>query len=158
MLPVVKTHEILKPIARKRTYTSSCVAEPPMLAAAFMSKDNFNCDQCARKFRKESELNLHKQTHLIEKQQNAKSKSCQCPECKIQLRSRALLQKHMESAHGGAAGASGAGVGADFEMTPINDAPTPPVATPSSSTSSIAASVSLLATGVTSGTNVLNGF
>uniref|UniRef100_A0AC34GZF0 C2H2-type domain-containing protein n=1 Tax=Panagrolaimus sp. ES5 TaxID=591445 RepID=A0AC34GZF0_9BILA len=53
---------------------------------------------------------------------------CQCPECKIQLRSRALLQKHMETAHGGG----------DIEMSTsasFVDEPLPAIA--SSSTSSI---------------------
>jgi uncharacterized Zn-finger protein len=134
MLPIVRTQEILKPVARKRTYTGTCVDQPVM--SAFMSKDNFNCDQCSRKFRKESELNLHRQTHLIEKQQNAKSKSCQCPECKIHFRSRALLLKHIENAHG------------DVEMMPplppFIDEPAPAIA----SSSGI---------GIINGTNFLNG-
>ncbi|CAD5230409.1 unnamed protein product [Bursaphelenchus okinawaensis] len=58
----------------------------------------FYCDICERKFRKESELNLHKQTHLIE-QQNARTRAYQCSECRTVHRSKALLIKHMEQAH-----------------------------------------------------------
>uniref|UniRef100_A0AC35FVR0 C2H2-type domain-containing protein n=1 Tax=Panagrolaimus sp. PS1159 TaxID=55785 RepID=A0AC35FVR0_9BILA len=141
MLPIVRTQEILKPLARKRTYTGTCVDQPVL--STFMSKDNFNCDQCSRKFRKESELNLHRQTHLIEKQQNAKSKSCQCPECKIQLRSKTLLQKHMETAHG------------DIEMSSSFTSDEPPPAIASSSTSSTSTVAHILSNGSTS--TLING-
>lgn len=68
---------------------------------AFLAKESqeFSCTMCERKFRKESELILHKQTHLIERQQNAKSRSYQCVECRIILKSKNLLNKHMENAH-----------------------------------------------------------
>lgn len=62
----------------------------------------FFCDMCERKFRKESELLLHKQTHLIERQQNARSRTYQCPECRTTLRSKALLAKHIETVHNSA--------------------------------------------------------
>lgn len=66
-----------------------------------MAKESqeFWCDICNRKFRKESDLNLHKQTHLIEKQQNARQRPYQCAGCKINFKSKLLLNKHNESVH-----------------------------------------------------------
>lgn len=59
---------------------------------------SFYCELCEKKFRKESDLNLHKQTHLIE-QLNARTRAYQCPECRTIQRSKALLVKHLEVAH-----------------------------------------------------------
>ncbi|KAH7728185.1 Zinc fingerC2H2 type family protein [Aphelenchoides avenae] len=71
---------------------------------AFLANETqeFFCDMCERKFRKESELLLHKQTHLIERQQNARSRTYQCHECRTTLRSKALLAKHIETVHSSA--------------------------------------------------------
>lgn len=68
---------------------------------AFLAKElqEFWCDTCNRKFRKESDLNLHKQTHLIEEQQNARQRAYQCGECKTNFKSKVLLNKHIESVH-----------------------------------------------------------
>jgi DNA-directed RNA polymerase subunit RPC12/RpoP len=59
----------------------------------------FQCEQCDKKFRKASELHFHRQTHLIEQQQNTKNRSYQCPECKVVHRSRAHLEKHLLEQH-----------------------------------------------------------
>ncbi|KAI1724486.1 transcription factor HIVEP3 [Ditylenchus destructor] len=69
---------------------------------AFLATESqeFPCEMCERKFRKESELHLHTQTHLIEQQQNARARIHQCNECKVVLKSKQLLSKHLESAHG----------------------------------------------------------
>uniref|UniRef100_A0A915CT26 C2H2-type domain-containing protein n=1 Tax=Ditylenchus dipsaci TaxID=166011 RepID=A0A915CT26_9BILA len=68
---------------------------------AFLANElqEFACDMCDRKFRKESDLHLHTQTHLIEQQQNARSRTFQCPECKTHLKSKVLLVKHLENMH-----------------------------------------------------------
>jgi hypothetical protein len=68
---------------------------------AFLANEaqEYRCDSCERKFRKESDLSLHKQTHLIERQQNARSRTYQCLECRTTLRSKALLARHMETVH-----------------------------------------------------------
>lgn len=54
---------------------------------------------CGRIFRKASELTLHRHTHFLE-QQNARARSYQCPDCKQNVRSRGLLTRHIETAHG----------------------------------------------------------
>jgi hypothetical protein len=57
------------------------------------------CEQCEKKFRKASDLHLHRQTHLIEQQQNSKTRTYQCPECKVVHRSRTHLEKHLLEQH-----------------------------------------------------------
>ncbi|KAI6191972.1 Transcription factor HIVEP3 [Aphelenchoides bicaudatus] len=57
------------------------------------------CEHCDRKFRKQSDWHFHKQTHLIEQQQNSRSRTYQCPECKVVHRSRAHLEKHIADQH-----------------------------------------------------------
>ncbi|KAE9551933.1 hypothetical protein FO519_004862 [Halicephalobus sp. NKZ332] len=107
MLPLIKNHEVLEP-PKKKFFPGMSVPIIPQIEekgslSAFVLSENFNCDQCSRKFRKESELNLHKQTHLIEKQiKNSRaSKNYQCPECRTIMRSKAVLVKHVETVHPG---------------------------------------------------------
>ncbi|KIH42269.1 zinc finger, C2H2 type, partial [Ancylostoma duodenale] len=63
------------------------------------SKESMKCNQCDRSFRKASELTLHQYTHDIEKH-HARNRMFQCPECRIPLRTKALLAKHLEASHG----------------------------------------------------------
>ncbi|KAL3104172.1 hypothetical protein niasHS_002199 [Heterodera schachtii] len=74
---------------------------------AFLATDaqQFLCSLCGRKFRKESELSLHKQTHLIEQnaavaRQKGAGGAFQCGDCSAVVRSKALLARHSESVHG----------------------------------------------------------
>uniref|UniRef100_A0A1I8BBY5 C2H2-type domain-containing protein n=1 Tax=Meloidogyne hapla TaxID=6305 RepID=A0A1I8BBY5_MELHA len=81
---------------------------PQSTLEAFLATDvqQFQCDMCERKFRKESELLLHKQTHLIERRQKNNSSnsslnnSFQCSECPTVVRSKSMLNRHVESVHG----------------------------------------------------------
>jgi len=81
---------------------------PQSTLEAFLATDvqQFHCDMCDRKFRKESELLLHKQTHLIEIKQknnfssNSVNNSFQCSECPTVVRSKTMLNRHTESVHG----------------------------------------------------------
>uniref|UniRef100_A0A0N5AB99 C2H2-type domain-containing protein n=1 Tax=Syphacia muris TaxID=451379 RepID=A0A0N5AB99_9BILA len=66
---------------------------------AYLVKEEMICKMCGKSFRKPTELSLHVQTHMLE-QQSARIRSYQCTECKQTLRSRSLLAKHIEAAHG----------------------------------------------------------
>lgn len=59
------------------------------------------CDICDRVFRKATELALHRHTHSLE-QQNAKTRSYHCTECKHSFRSKSLLNRHIEVVHSNA--------------------------------------------------------
>ncbi|VDM45272.1 unnamed protein product, partial [Toxocara canis] len=78
---------------------SSVVSQPSM--GAFLAKEEMACEMCGRVFRKATELTLHRHTHFLE-QQNARARSYQCPDCKQSVRSRGLLTRHIETAHGNA--------------------------------------------------------
>ncbi|CAD5233782.1 unnamed protein product [Bursaphelenchus xylophilus] len=92
-LAELNRQNVLYPLDNLKQISNTSVGE--FLATECRS---FYCEMCDRKFRKESELNLHKQTHLIE-QQNARTRAYQCLECRTVHRSKALLVKHMELAH-----------------------------------------------------------
>ncbi|CAJ0933822.1 unnamed protein product, partial [Mesorhabditis belari] len=69
------------------------------LYGQFLSKEEHPCTQCGKIFRKQAELTLHQHTHNIERQ-TAKNRVFQCPECRQPFRSKPLLSRHMETAHG----------------------------------------------------------
>uniref|UniRef100_A0A158PBX4 C2H2-type domain-containing protein n=1 Tax=Angiostrongylus cantonensis TaxID=6313 RepID=A0A158PBX4_ANGCA len=74
--------------------------QPPTPIYPYLSKEeSMKCNQCDRSFRKASELTLHQYTHDIEKH-HARNRMFQCPECRIPLRTKALLAKHLEASHG----------------------------------------------------------
>uniref|UniRef100_A0A183BYZ9 C2H2-type domain-containing protein n=1 Tax=Globodera pallida TaxID=36090 RepID=A0A183BYZ9_GLOPA len=90
---------------------SAFVANDSLLRAqstlgAFLATDaqQLLCPLCGRKFRKESELSLHRQTHLIEQNAAARQKGSggafQCGDCPTIVRSKALLARHSENVHG----------------------------------------------------------
>lgn len=62
-------------------------------------QQELQCKHCDRKFRKPSDLHNHRQTHLIEQHYNSRSRTYQCPECKVFHRSRAHLEKHILEQH-----------------------------------------------------------
>ncbi|EYB96292.1 hypothetical protein Y032_0151g2798 [Ancylostoma ceylanicum] len=79
---------------------SFAVHQPATPVYPYLSKEeSMKCNQCDRSFRKASELTLHQYTHDIEKH-HARNRMFQCPECRIPLRTKALLAKHLEASHG----------------------------------------------------------
>ncbi|MFH4979733.1 hypothetical protein AB6A40_006442 [Gnathostoma spinigerum] len=80
-----------------RSNTSNCGAVQSS-AGAFFAKEELACEMCERTFRKAAELTLHRHAHLLE-QQNSRTRSYQCTECKQTVRSKNLLSRHMETAH-----------------------------------------------------------
>ncbi|UMM40454.1 hypothetical protein L5515_017078 [Caenorhabditis briggsae] len=65
----------------------------------FQKDEIHKCEHCDRTFRKTSELYLHQHTHNIEYQLH-KNRMFQCSECRMPLRTKALLSKHLHQIHG----------------------------------------------------------
>nr|QWX95816.1 zinc finger protein [Strongyloides stercoralis] len=67
---------------------------------SFLVKDvnEFACDVCEKKFRKEQEWILHQHTHTIEKNSH-RVKNYYCPKCRTCTRSKTSMIKHIEAFH-----------------------------------------------------------
>uniref|UniRef100_A0A0K0FMJ3 Schnurri (inferred by orthology to a D. melanogaster protein) n=1 Tax=Strongyloides venezuelensis TaxID=75913 RepID=A0A0K0FMJ3_STRVS len=67
---------------------------------SFLAKDvnEYACDICEKKFRKEQEWILHQHTHTIEKNSH-RVKNYYCPKCRTCTRSKTSMIKHIEAFH-----------------------------------------------------------
>ncbi|CEF62471.1 Schnurri [Strongyloides ratti] len=67
---------------------------------SFLVKDvnEYACDICEKKFRKEQEWILHQHTHTIEKNSH-RVKNYYCPKCRTCTRSKTSMIKHIEAFH-----------------------------------------------------------
>uniref|UniRef100_A0A0N4Z165 ARID domain-containing protein n=1 Tax=Parastrongyloides trichosuri TaxID=131310 RepID=A0A0N4Z165_PARTI len=67
---------------------------------SYLAKDSndYACDTCEKKFRKEQEWILHHHTHTIEKNSH-RVKNYYCPKCRTCTRSKTSMVKHIEAFH-----------------------------------------------------------
>ncbi|KHJ95666.1 zinc finger, C2H2 type [Oesophagostomum dentatum] len=96
------TKEEIREEQASTTSVAVSVASMPIVTVISVPSTSFEsmkCNQCDRSFRKASELTLHQYTHDVEKH-HARNRMFQCPECRIPLRTKALLAKHLEASHG----------------------------------------------------------
>uniref|UniRef100_A0A1I7ZHW5 DM domain-containing protein n=1 Tax=Steinernema glaseri TaxID=37863 RepID=A0A1I7ZHW5_9BILA len=102
------------PAMRKRAQTIHAVAasssEKKMDLGLYLGKDaEFKCDHCDKRFRKQGELSLHQNTHLLENQ-NGRGRNYSCETCRLPFRSKQQLLRHAEMAHPASAATSPIGI------------------------------------------------